>query len=136
MYTLIYTLDNINSLVSSHHFCRVLFLSFLFVSLVRFVVELCQVRSLAGAPSQEMVLAFGKLREGYQASLDRDSHLEDVSRVIASSTASSRAESGCVTPDSRPLAALFFVSCRFVELFLCFIVPCCLLFLLDSEEGV
>lgn len=51
---------------------------FILFYLVRFVVELCQIGSLAGGPSQEIVSAFGKLREGYQASLDRDSQLEEV----------------------------------------------------------
>ncbi|CAM9200608.1 unnamed protein product [Ectocarpus sp. 12 AP-2014] len=44
----------------------------------RFVVELCQVKSLAGSPSQEMAAAFNKLREVYRASLERDVHLDDL----------------------------------------------------------
>lgn len=43
-----------------------------------FVVELCQVESLAGSPSQEMAAAFNKLREVYRASLERDVNLDDV----------------------------------------------------------
>ncbi|CAM9914998.1 unnamed protein product [Ascophyllum nodosum] len=44
----------------------------------RFVIELCQVRHLAGTPSRDMVLAFDKLREVYGPSLDRDPHLDDI----------------------------------------------------------
>lgn len=47
---------------------------------VRFVLELCQVRSRAGAASKEMVLAFNKLRESYRASTDRDPNLDEVTQ--------------------------------------------------------
>lgn len=43
------------------------------------MVELCQVREHVGTSSQEMVQAFGKLREVYGPSIDRDPHLDDVS---------------------------------------------------------
>eukprot|EP00752_Nemacystus_decipiens_P014330 g12749.t1 len=44
----------------------------------RFVVELCQVRSLAGGASKEMVMAFNKLRETYRVSMDRDQNLDEL----------------------------------------------------------
>lgn len=42
------------------------------------MVELCQVRSLAGGASKEMVLAFNKLRETYRIATDRDQNLDEV----------------------------------------------------------
>lgn len=45
---------------------------------IRFVVELCQVKTLAGASSPEMVGAYNKLREVYRPSIDRDTNLEEV----------------------------------------------------------
>ncbi|CAM9373565.1 unnamed protein product [Pylaiella littoralis] len=45
----------------------------------RFVVELCQVRGLsAGAASEEMAMAFNKLREAYKMSTDRDHNLTEL----------------------------------------------------------
>lgn len=43
-------------------------------------MELCQVRSLAGGASKEMVVAFNKLRETYRISTDRDQNLDEVTR--------------------------------------------------------
>lgn len=51
-------------------------------SVNRFVVELCQVRGLsAGAASEEMAMAFNKLREAYKMSTDRDHNLTEVCTV-------------------------------------------------------
>lgn len=44
------------------------------------MVELCQVKSLAGGASKEMVLAFNKLRETYRISTDRDQNLDEVTK--------------------------------------------------------
>lgn len=44
------------------------------------MVELCQVRSLSGGASKEMVMAFNKLRETYRISTDRDQNLDEVTK--------------------------------------------------------
>lgn len=43
------------------------------------MLELCQAKSDAGAPSSEMVNAFRGLRKVYEDSLDRDPHFDEVS---------------------------------------------------------
>lgn len=44
-----------------------------------FVVELCQARQEAGAPSREMVAAFLELQKVYEGSINRDPYLDEVS---------------------------------------------------------